>query len=200
VDSARAVGRLEIEARGLLYVGVLEGAMGEFDAAAAPLRTARERLAARGQSNFAIDASLALAQLAALRGDQEAVQREVETARSLHDSQGVARIDYRLELFAARLLRNAIALPEDDGDVAWMLLATRAALNIGERDTALHLLRRAEERGAAETRLVEEFALLCRELGQAEPALGPIDPPFQPYSRFAARWALGAGESVVPRR
>ncbi len=199
VDRARAVGRLEIEARALLYVGVLEGALGHFDAAAAPLRTARERLAARGQSNFAIDASLALAQLAALRGDQEATRREVASARSLHDSQGVARLDWRLELFAARLLGEIDAMPQDDASLGWSLLVTRAALIQGEVDEARSRLQRAEERGASESRLIEEYALLCRELGREEPVLAPIDPPFQPYSRFAARWALGAGGSVVPQ-
>jgi hypothetical protein len=68
-----------------------------------------------------------------------------------------------------------------------------------ESALAMSHLQRAEERGVGETRLIEEYALLCRELGRDEPELLPIDPPFQPYTRFAARWALGAEGSAIPR-
>jgi hypothetical protein len=45
---------------------------------------------------------------------------------------------------------------------------------------------------------VEEAALLARELDAPGFALRPIDPPFAPYARFAARWALGEGRTVAP--
>ena len=52
----------------------------------------------------------------------------------------------------------------------------------------------------SDTIFVEEAALLARELDATEFELQPIDPPFGPYSRYAARWALGAGASIVPPR
>jgi hypothetical protein len=52
VEEARSVGHLAIEARALLYLGVVEGCLGDSAAAELHLRQAQQRLQARGQYNF----------------------------------------------------------------------------------------------------------------------------------------------------
>lgn len=199
VIHAKAVGRLDVEARGLLYQGILEGCLGRYDAAVAPLREARTRLAARGQTGFAIDAALALAQLAAMRGDAEAVRREIASARSHRGSRGAGWREPLIDLFEARLLGVMPTTPGDPTDAIGALVEARAASLRGERDRALLFLQWSEEQGISQGNFLEEFVHLSRELGQPEPALPAIDPPFQPYVRYAARWPLGAGASVAPR-
>jgi serine/threonine protein kinase len=204
VAQARVAARFDIEARGLLYLGVMNGALGEIDEAEVPLREAKQRLQARGQVNYAIDALLALAQVAALRGDAAGVARELAEARQLYLKKQAHEAEPMIELYAARLLRDdGFVQPAwvADGDEALASLyeARRHALR-GELSEARAAADLARSRGIEQTPFVEEFALLRRELGQAEPALAPIDPPFGPYSRFASRWALGLGSSVAPAR
>jgi hypothetical protein len=62
------------------------------------------------------------------------------------------------------------------------------------------LLDQADHEGIAATPWLEEFALMRQHLDLPIPLLPPLDPPFQPYPRFAGRWALGAGDSVTPPR
>lgn len=197
---AKSVGRLDVEARGLLYQGVLEGCLGRYDQAVGPLREARQRLAARGQVGFAIDAALALAQIAAIRGDPDTVRREIAWARSQPGSRTTNWRAPLIDLFEARLLGAMPAAPGDPTDAIGALVEARAASLRGERDRARLFLQWSEEQGVTEGNFLEEFVHLSRELGQPEPPLPPIDPPFQPYARYAARWPLGAGESVAPRR
>ena len=64
----------------------------------------------------------------------------------------------------------------------------------------LSQLELARATGIGTSTYLEEAALLARELQAAEFELPPIDPPFGPYGRFAARRELGAGGSVVPAR
>lgn len=97
-----------------------------------------------------------------------------------------------------------LALPEglDDPDDACLipLIQARQALQAGDREAARAALERARSAGIADNVFVEEAALLARELDAPGFALKPIDPPFGPYSRYAARWALGAGASIAPAR
>jgi serine/threonine protein kinase len=113
VERAQAVAYFEIEARGLLYLGVVEGSLGDYDAAVPSLREARERLIRRGQRNYAVDASLALAQIADLHGDEDAVAREIALARELRGAPAHEAFDPMIELHAARLLRQPPQAPAD---------------------------------------------------------------------------------------
>jgi serine/threonine protein kinase/tetratricopeptide (TPR) repeat protein len=198
VERAQDAARFDIEARALLYVGVLEGALGRYDEAEGPLRAARQRLQTRRQHNYAIDALLALSQIAALRGDLVAARHELDEARRLRNADGGAGQDPMIDLYAVRLLRQTPQVdPGDDAGLA-ALLRARSALLGGDTDAARNASESARSEGIAEGPFREEYALLRRELGMSEPELGPIDPPFGPYSRFASRWALGQGASVVP--
>jgi tetratricopeptide (TPR) repeat protein len=198
VERAQAVARFDIESRGLLYLGVMEGSLGNYGPAEIALRAARQRLLARKQENYAIDALLALAQIAALQGDTVGVQKELDEVRALRREDNPETADPMIDLFAARLLGRLPAAVGGD-DVALVALLEARGLQLrGDADAARAASERARLQGIEQTPFVEEYTLLRRELGQAEPVLGPIDPPFGPYSRFAARWALGQGRSVVP--
>jgi serine/threonine protein kinase len=201
VAHSREAARFDIEARALLYQGVMRGALGDYDAAEPPLREAKQRLLVRGQLRYAVDALLAMAQIEALRGDRAGVEREIAEARALHVSREAHEADPMIELYAARLLRDAAfvqpAWVEREEALVSLFQAWRLRLQ-GDSDAARAALELARTRGIEQTPFVEEYALLRRELGLALPALAPIDPPFGPYSRFAARWALGLGASVAP--
>ncbi len=198
VELARAEAHLDVEARGLLLLGITEGAAGDYRAAAVALRAARQRLAARLRYGDAADALICLAQIEALQGNLDGARRELQAARGILRDRGSRLADPHVELMAARMFGearpDAAHFPED----ARALLAARRALIAGDLDTARRQLDIADELGADESYFVEELALLRRELGQPEPALAPIDPPFGPFTRYAARWALGAGPSILP--
>jgi hypothetical protein len=198
VEVSRSMARFDIEGRAYLYLGVVEGSRGHLAAAAVALRAAQQRLVERGQLGYGVDAALVLAQLFALQGEAEAMAREIAAARAIHDRQRVGAVDARIELFAARLLGELPATPPGAPEAVATFTAARAALLRGDAARASRLAARAEDQGVTETWLLEEFALLRAELGEATPPLPPIDPPFGPYTRFAGRWALGAGASVVP--
>jgi serine/threonine protein kinase len=203
LERAQAVARFDIESRGLLYLGVIEGSLGDLDAAEVALRAARQRLLARRQLNYGVDAVLGLAQIAALRGDTAMVQRELDEAARLQPrapEAGGGVADPMIALFTARLLRRLPPTPEDGDSALALLLRARAAQLAGDLAAARKASDEARSDGIEKTPYVEEYALLRRELGQSEPVLGPIDPPFGPYGRFASRWALGQGASVVPAR
>ncbi len=198
VELARAEAHLDIEARGLLLLGITEGAAGEYRSAATALRSARQRLGARLRYGDAADALICLAQIEALQSNPEAARRELQAARGILRDRGGQRADPHLELMAARLFGearpDAAHYPED----ARALLAARRALIAGDAESARRQVGIAAELGARDSHFVEEYALLARELGLPEPALAPIDPPFGPFTRYAARWALGAGTSILP--
>jgi serine/threonine protein kinase len=201
VARSRAVARFDIESRGQLYLGVLEGALGDYDAAEVALRAARQRLLARHQLNYAVDALLGLAQIAALRGDAAMMQRELEEAADLYRDGKTANDTVRdpmIALYMGRLLQRLPPTSDQGESALALLLRARAAQLAGDLASARKASDEARSDGIEQTAFVEEYALLRRELGQSEPALGPIDPPFGPYSRFASRWALGQGSSVVP--
>ena len=204
VAQAQASARFDIESRGLLWTAILTAALGEYPAAEPLLRQSQARLIQRQQFQYAADAALALAQIAALRGDAQAVRTEIDSARAL-----IANINYdishsQVELFDARLTGASPALPKvpdaDDQSGLNALVQARRAVVAGDADAARTALQRSRDLGIGETVFAEEAALLARELGAPAFELRPIDPPFGPYSRYAARWALGAGASIVPPR
>ena len=201
---ARTAARFDIEARGLLWAGVFSGALGDYAQADTLLQQARTRLAERSQFAYAGDAALALAQIAALAGDRERMRRELDSARALLANLQNPLAALPAELYSARLTDAPLALPEslDDPDDASLvpLIQARQALQAGDREAARAALERARGAGIADNVFVEEAALLARELDAPGFALKPIDPPFGPYSRYAARWALGAGASIAPPR
>jgi hypothetical protein len=205
VARARAVARMDIESRGLLWAGAFGVALGDDDGGAeADLRSARTRLGSRQQFRFASDAALLLAQLAHWRGDREAVAGHIADARELRarlsNEPGAGLID----LVDARLTGAAIpeqAAVDDDYRAALQsLLDARGALQRGDTTAARAALEQARNAGVGESLYVEEAALLARELGAPGFELAPIDPPFGPYVRYATRRELGAGASVVPAR
>ena len=195
---AREVAHFAIEARALLYLGVVEASLGDYAAAEVQLRSAEQRLRARRQFNFAVDAALAQAQLAGTIGEPAHARTHIESARALREQQRGSRSDPMIDLFAARLLGDVPADLEAQPPAVRALLQARLALLNGEREAAREALARARQHEVAASPWLEEYALLCRALDEPEPALAPIDPPFQPYARYASRWALGAGASVVP--
>ncbi|MCB1634507.1 MAG: serine/threonine protein kinase, partial [Xanthomonadales bacterium] len=205
VARARAVGRRDIEARGLLWAGAFGVALGDDDAgAAADLNAARSRLVGRSQYGYAVDAAILLAHLASWRGDRPTMLAQLSEAQALRAEQRPNPPGGILDLVAARLAGTPIpSLASEDEDYPQALpalLAARAALQAGDRATALSQLELARATGIGTSTYLEEAALLARELQAAEFELPPIDPPFGPYGRFAARRELGAGGSVVPAR
>lgn len=197
VSEARDAANFVMEARGLLYLGLVEGSLGLEAAASASLRQAQHRLGTRDQFGFAVDATLALAQLAANGGDADKAATEIQTARSLRIRQRGHDRDPMIALFAARLLQQPTEPWPGLDPVQADLLLARAALIAGNRAQAIDLARRAGSREVSDHRWLEEYALLCRDLGLSEPELPPLDPLFAPLARFASRWALGA--DVMPR-
>ena len=202
VAQAQSAARFDIESRGLLIAGILTAALGEFDDAEPMLRQAQVRLNQRQQFHDAADAALSLAQIAAQRGDALTVRTEIDNARALvAKSRSDARRS-QVELFDARLTGATPALPKtpdaDDQSGLSALFAARIAAVAGNADAARESLQRARDYGIGDTVFVEEAALLARELGAPAFELQPIDPPFGPFSRYAARSALGAGASIVP--
>jgi hypothetical protein len=200
VAMAQAAARFDIEARGLLYQGVIEGALGNHAAAEPLLRLAKQRLLARHQNRYAIDALLALAQIAALRDDTAGVEREIEEARALDRIESRDDADPMIALYTARLLHRRSEIQSRGDEALDALLRARDLVLTGEAEAARRMADLAEARGIGQSHYVEEFALLRHELGQSLPELSPIDPPFGPYSRFASRWVLGRGASVAPGR
>ena len=197
VASARRLARMDLQGRGLLYAGVLSGALGEYPAAADLLKQAKRRLAERSQFGYATDAALCLAQLAALAGDAAAVDRELGEAAALAERAQSPLLRAFVTLYTARLAPAALRSGESDAIVD-LLLQARAQLR-ADPAAARDRLAAAREAGVDDSPYVEEAALIAQALGEPPPRLGPIDPPFAPYARFAARWALGAGTSVAPR-
>jgi len=198
LEQARAVGHLAIEARALLYLGVVEGSLDETADAERHLRQAQQRLQARGQYSFAVDAALALAQLAAAAEAQEAAAEHIAQARALRQQQRGSPRDPMIDLFAARLLGETPVVDPAFPPVVQSLLRARAALRREDLQAAREALDEARALEVEAGVWLEEYSLLARDAGLALPALPPIDPPFQPYARFASRWALDAGASVVP--
>lgn len=204
VAQAQSAARFDIESRGLLMIGIFTAALGEYAAAEPVLRQAQARLSQRQQYHNAADAALALAQIAALRGDPQSVRAEIDSARTLIAKSSDTTGHSQVELFDARLTGTAPALPkapdgDDEGGLTDLVQARLAAV-AGDADAARTALQRARELGIGDTIFVEEAALLARELDATAFELRPIDPPFGPFSRYAARWALGAGPSIVPPR
>jgi tetratricopeptide (TPR) repeat protein len=204
VVQAQSEARFDIEARGLLMAAMLTAALGEYAGAEPLLRQAQIRLSQRQQFHNAADAALALAQIAALRGEAKVVREELDSARALIANSNYSAGRSQVELFDARLTGASPALPgspdaDDESGLTALVQARRAAV-AGDVDAARTALQRARELGVGDTVFVEEAALLARELGAPAFELRPIDPPFGPFSRFAARWAMGAGTSIVPPR
>jgi len=199
VKQARRLARFDLEGRGLLYAGVMSGALGDYAQAAELLQPAKRRLGERRQYRYAADAALLLAELAALAGDRAGFERELAAAREL-----AVRAQNPLPLQFAALLAARVA-PElatpapPREDVVDLLLHARRELRNGDRATARRSLLAARTAGVEQSPFVEEAALIAQALGEPLPALAPIDPPFTPYARFGARWALGLGASVAPQ-
>jgi hypothetical protein len=204
VVHAQSSARFDIESRGLLMAAILTAALGDYSAAEPLLRRAQARLSQRQQNHFAADAALALAQIAALRGNVQTVRAEIDGARALIAGTGYAQQRSQVELFDARLTGASPTLPElpdaDDQSGLHALVQARRAAVAGDAEAARSALQRAREVGIGETVFAEEAALLARELGAPAFELRPIDPPFGPYARYAARWALGVGPSIAPPR
>jgi len=209
VRNARRLARFDLEGRALLYAGVLSGSLGERAEAADWLQQAQRRLGEREQNIYATDASLALAQLADLSGDRPALLRHLAAAQRLASRSGNPSTELFNALFQARLGRSgddgstSAELPElpdvPESEAVRRLLLAHRHLREGEHDQARGSLRAARQLGIEDGAFAEEVALLARQLDEPLPELRPIDPPFAPYGRFAARWALGIGASVVPR-
>lgn len=202
VDAARRIARLDLEGRGLLYAGAFSLALDEPDAADPLLRQAQRRLTARRQFALAADAALALAQIAASASDAPALQHHLGEAVLLAESSGNPAAQQLVALHAARLGRPLNPAPAAEAASAAGLLILEAHRQRDQGDLVSARARYRSALIAAEDDpvLSEELALLARSLGEPLPSLPPIDPPFAPYARFAARWALSLGDSVVPER
>jgi serine/threonine protein kinase len=202
VSRAQSAARFDIESRGLLFTAILTAALGEHANAEPLLRQAQIRLSQRQQFHYAADSALALAQIAALRGDAKSVRTEIDQARTLIANTSNTLTRSQIELFDARLTGASPALPSspdaDDQSGLSALVQARSAAVADDVDAARSWLQRARDNGISDTVFVEEAALLARELGAPAFELRPIDPPFGPYSRYAARLALGAGSTIVP--
>lgn len=202
VALARRVARFDIEARGLLWAGVFSGSLGDLEQASAEVTQAQQRLGDRMQFRYAADAAMVNAHLAALAGDRAATAARIAEARALDANNNPGGPSPLIELTAARLAGAPVA-SFAAGAVrgpAAALLQSRQALQQGNRAAALAALEQARNAGVVDTLYAEEAAWLAHELGAPAFDLKPIDPPFSPYQRFAARWGLGAGMSVVPGR
>lgn len=203
-ETARGEGDFVIEARARLWAGLFSGALDERARAKEQLRLAQVRLDETGLHDYAAEASLALVQLAAFDGDTVALERARDAAeeRLQRTDQDYLKDHYRLAMLRitppvdAALPCPACGAGEDPQ--APKLIEARQALLLGSPEQARVILQQLYDEGVGSGMLREEAALLARELGLDHPPLGAIDPPFGPYSRFAARWALGEGASVTP--
>lgn len=198
VTRSQAFARLDIESRALLYLGVVEATLLHPKPATVALLAAKDRLAGRAQKNYAIDAALCLAQLAAMAGEPEMVEREILDAREMLAQMDPDARDPRIELFAARLTGVPPRPSAQTEESLKSLFQARTHRLRGDNAKARTALLLAKRLGIEQSSWLEEYALLARELGLSEPILAPIDPPFGPYTRFAGRWALGAHAGVVP--
>lgn len=201
IELARRNARFDLQSRSQLWAGIYSGALGEYERAVPLLRDARTLLSSRQQHWYAADASLALAQIAAMQSDATQVRREIDAARA--ELQGVYTESGRtlVALMAARLAGDAITdadLGAATDEVEEALLSARRALASGDPAQARQQLARAGDTRLAGHPLCEEAAWLARELGVDGCPLQPIDPPFGPYGRYAARWPLGQGASIAP--
>lgn len=201
---ARQSGIYSAEARDWLWAGLYSACLDERPLAIEQLRLARVRLISSEQYDYAFDTSAALAQLHALSADRAGVLEEMAQVDTFAARLDQPKITALQQLLAARLVNRAVVISadkvSDPTDYGQQLLRVRHLLQQHDRDGAANQLQRAFDEGVANSMLVEEAALLARELGMPEPKLLPIDPPYGPYTRFAARWALSAGMSVVPER
>ena len=102
-----------------------------------------------------------------------------------------------VELSAARLLRRAPSLDAEVSPDVRALIEARREWLAGDSTAATASTDRAQREGADLGPLAEEYRLLRHDLGQSVGELPALDPPFQPYTRFSARWAMGKGGSVV---
>jgi hypothetical protein len=116
----------------------------------------------------------------------------------LRQQQRGSRLDPMIDLFAARLLAEPARPDAGYPPPVQHLLRARAALQVGDAMLAQLALEEARTQDVEASFWLEEYALLAGAAGLPAPALAPIDPPFQPYARYASRWALDAGASVVP--
>jgi tetratricopeptide (TPR) repeat protein len=201
VRLARRSGRFDIEARGLLWAGVYTATLGDYGQARGYLEQAKERLSQRMQYTYATDAAVVLAHIAAMTGNRDEVAKQIDAARKLVAETPPGAALAMLELAAARLTGEPIRLSGIDasvGGAALDLMQARAALQKGAPAAAREAFARALGAGIGDSGYAEEAALLARDLQLAPIKLGPIDPPFAPYQRFAARWMLGEAMSVVP--
>ncbi len=198
----RRSARFDVEARASIWAGVFSGSLGDYAAAATYTSQAQSRFIDRSQFGYAAEAAIVIAHLAAMNGDQKAVAVAVQNARDFSLKSYTGSSSALLELAAARIsgapLREAVPAL-DASDPALHLLAARRALQAGQRAEALSALASATGAGIYDGYYAEEAAAIAQELGQSWPAFKPIDPPFAPYQRYAARWMLGVGDSVVPK-
>ena len=203
VRLARRIARFDIESRSLLWAGVYTGTLGDYGQARDYLKQAKERLSQRLQYTYATDAAMVLAHIAALSADRAQLTQQIADARRLAENIQPNESLALLELGAARLSGQPIRMATIDrsvGSAVLDLMSAREALQKGHRELASAGLVRALDAGIGDGIFVEEAALLARDLQMPAVPLSPIDPPFAPYQRFAARWMLGQGLSAVPPR
>jgi serine/threonine protein kinase len=202
VELARAAPRFDVEARGLLWAGVFSAALGDYPQAQDQLQQAQARLAKRAQFHYAADAALALAQLAALRGNSADIRPRLDEARAFLGNTRYSEEDIMADLIEARLT-GILPAAKDSSELepaAMALRQARAAMLDKDPAAAIAALERARSQGIGVSPMAEEAEFLARELGVASFQLRAIDPPFGPYSRYLARCALGMGPSIAPPR
>lgn len=200
VEQARSSARFDIEARAQLWAGVFSAALGDYPRAEAELRLAQERLSDRAQYGYAADASVALAQIAAMRANAPAVRTELDRGRELLANVHEDTDQLELILVDARLTGSRPELPDRlQPDAAVLaLVRARMALQDGDLQAAGAALEESRIKGIARSPYVEEAAWLARSLDAPDFDLPPIDPPFAPYARYVARCGLGQGGSIAP--
>jgi serine/threonine-protein kinase len=204
-SAARDEGDFSLEARARLWAGLFSGALDERAKAKEQLRLAQVRLRETGMLGYAAEAGLALMQLAALDDDQPALAQAREAAEAMLQLTGEAYLKDHYRIAVLRLAPGeATELPcpacgAGEDPQAPALIEVRLALLRGAPEQARQSLQQLYDEGIGSGMLQEEAALLARELGITYPPLLAIDPPFGPYSRFVARWALGEGASVAPQ-
>jgi DNA-binding winged helix-turn-helix (wHTH) protein len=207
VETGLRGNRLDLVTRAQMLGGILAMDDGDEADARARLQDAFARVLDRQQRYDAVELGLMMAQIEALAGDAPRAALALTQVRALLGAAST-NTDQRLrtELFALRLTgKDGGLAPSDDASPSLdhrglsALFAARRALLAGDRPGARTAADAALAAGVLDTEFGDEARLLAAELGIPTPVAVRIDPPNQPLSRFASRWALDAIQSPPSR-
>jgi DNA-binding winged helix-turn-helix (wHTH) protein/tetratricopeptide (TPR) repeat protein len=182
-ELARGHGRADWVCRGQMLAAALAVKMGDLADAHARLLDAHARALEAHEAVTALDASLMLAQLAALRGDPAERDESIAQAYVQADVTADRAWANLVEIVALRLGGLATQRPViDDPDLGVRglasLLGARRALASGDRIEAARKLDHARDAGVFQSIASEEASLLACELGQpAQQGKSALDPP-----------------------